>query len=163
MHKTWAPVAERPAVDTFGKRNTAHVFGAISVGEEPDWHFQFAPVFNGHTFHVFLMALVATYDTTVGKPPKLFLIIDNGPCHHLDAPGKIWLAENNDRIELHRLPPYSPEFNATEGCWKTTRRMTTHNAFYATPEARDAALKSTFSKFQAQPNLIAGHVRRYCG
>lgn len=44
-------------------------------------------------------------------PRKLFLIIDNGPCHWLDDDGKEWLRDNKDKVELYRLPPYSPQFN----------------------------------------------------
>ena len=74
--------------------------------------------------------------------------MDNGPCHWLDDAGKAWLARNGDKIELHRLPPYCPEFNPTEGVWKTTRKLTTHNRFYPTVTERDAALILTFERFQ---------------
>ena len=113
-------------------------------------------MFNGHTFHLFLLQLVSYY----GRQ-KVFLVIDNGGCHWLDDEGKRWLAENQHRIELHRLPPYSPEFNPTEGCWKVTRKLTTHNRFYKTVEERDEALTKTFERFQAEPNLIEGHVKRF--
>ena len=65
------------------------------------------------------------------------------------------------RIELHRLPPYSPEFNPMEGVWKATKKMTTHNCFHKTVEARDSALRQTFSRFRREPSLIAGHVARF--
>jgi hypothetical protein len=102
-------VGVQPRVDTFGMRKTAHVFGAIAL-HDASFTFRFAPVFNGHTFHEFLMQLVNRY-----APRKVFAIIDNGPCHWLDEAGKTWLAMNKHRIELHRLPPYSPEYNPTEG------------------------------------------------
>ncbi len=163
LHTTWAPKGEQPMVDTYGKRNTAHIYGAVEIAEAPRFHYQFADVFSGKTFHEFLVELVRSYDAKVGISPKLFLIIDNGPCHNLSPEGKEWLANNKDRIELFRLPPYSPEYNGIEGCWKTTRRMATHNAFHATPQARDDALIRTFERFKAEPSLIAGHVRRFCG
>jgi transposase len=136
-------------------RKTAHVFGAVSL-EDADFTYRFAPVFNGHTFHEFLKQLVAKY-----APRKLFLVIDNGPCHWLDGPGKEWLKQSSDKIELHRLPGYSPEFNPTEGVWKATRKFTTHNRFYRTVEERDAALRKTFTRFQRCPGLISGHVARF--
>ena len=94
-------------------------------------------------------------------PRKVFLIMDNGPCHWLDEAGKAWLAKNQRRIELHRLPPYSPEFNPTEGVWKATRKLTTHNRFYRTVEERDAALTATFQLFQSDPQCIAPQVARF--
>lgn len=145
----------QPRVPTYGLRKTAHVFGAVSV-DEAEFHYRFAPVFNGHTFHEFLQQLVARYASR-----KIFLIMDNGPCHWLDEPGKAWLAQHADVIELYRLPPYSPEFNPTEGVWKTTRKFVTHNRFFATVAERDGALTEAFEKFRAEPTLIAGHVARH--
>jgi transposase len=136
-------------------RKTAHVFGAISL-DEATFSYRFAPVFSGHTFHEFLEQLVEQY-----APRKVFLVIDNGPCHWLDGPGKAWLAENAHRIELHRLPPYSPELNPTEGVWKTTRKHVTHNRFFATIEERDTALTRAFERFRAKPELIAPQVARF--
>jgi transposase len=157
LHQTWSRVGVQPRVETFGQRKTAHVYGAIALGNAA-WHYRFAPVFNGHTFHEFLVQLVMHY-----APQKVFLIIDNGACHWLDEAGKEWLARNPDKIELHRLPPYSPEFNPTEGVWKVTRKLTTHNRFYRTIEERDTALIKTFTDFQDCPRLISAHVRRFCG
>lgn len=155
LHQTWSPVGVQPRVDTFGLRKTAHVFGAIAL-HDASFTFRFAPVFNGHTFHEFLMQVVECY-----APRKVFLIMDNGPCHWLDEAGKAWLAKNQHRIELHRLPPYSPEFNPTEGIWKATRKLTTHNRFYRTVEERDAALTATFQMFQSDPRCIAPQVARF--
>jgi transposase len=155
LHQTWSRVGVQPRVDTFGLRKTAHVFGAVAL-HDARFTYQFAPVFNGHTFHRFLQLLVRRY-----RHRKVLLVIDNGPWHWLDADGRAWLARNSHRIELHRLPPYSPEFNPTEGVWKATRRMATHNRFYASVDERDAALTSTFERFRKEPGLIVGHVARF--
>jgi transposase len=155
LHQTWSRIGVQPRVDTFGQRKTAHVFGAISLGTAA-WHFRFAEVFNGHTFYEFLLQLVEHY-------MPVFLIIDNGPSHWLDDEGKTWLERNPDKMELVRLPPYSPEFNPTEGVWKATRKFATHNRFYNTAEERDAALTKTFVRFQKTPSLIAAQVRRFQG
>jgi transposase len=145
----------QPRVETYGLRKTAHLFGAVAL-DDARFTYQFAPVFNGHTFHVFLKLLVRRY-----RGRKLFVVIDNGPCHWLDPEGREWLVRNRHLVELHRLPPYSPELNPIEGVWKTTRRRTTHNRFYPTVEQRDAALAKTFTAFRRRPSLIAGHVARF--
>ncbi len=123
---------------------------------EADFSYRFAEVFNGHTFHEFLQQLVRKY-----AHRKLFLIIDGAPCHNLDDVGKEWLRKNRSRIELHRLPGYSPEFNPTEGVWKVTRKLTTHNRFYRTVDERDTALRFTFRRFQRCPALISAFGRRF--
>ena len=155
LHRTWARVGVQPRVDTFGIRKTAHVFGALSLEARPRFHYLFAPVFNAQTFLDFLKFIVRR------SRRKLFLVIDNGPCHNLDVEGRAWLTANRGRIELYRLPPYSPEFNPTEGVWKETKKRTTHNTFYRTTDERDAALTSTFESFRARPSIIAGQIVRF--
>jgi transposase len=156
LHQTWARVGQQPRVDTFGMRKTAHVFGVVTLEQRPRFLYQFAPVFNGITFLAFLKEVVRR-----SRRRKTFLIIDNGPCHNLDELGKQWLANHRHRIELFRLPPYSPELNPIEGVWKVTKKRTTHNRFYKTTEERDAALSSTFGTFQSTPRLISNHLARF--
>ena len=155
LHRTWARIGKQPRVATFGMRQTAHIFGAVSLEKRPRLLHQFAQRFNGATFLEFLEHLVGRFRR------KIFLVIDNGPCHNLDAVGKEWLAANRHRIELFRLPPYSPELNPIQGVWKTTKRTTTHNRFFRTTADRDAALTATFERFNAKPASIAGHVARF--
>ena len=90
---------------------------------------------------------------------KIFSVIDSGPCHRLDDAGKAWLWQNADKIELHRLPAYSPEFNPTEGVWKVTRKMATRST-RPRMNARGALVR-TFKIFQRRPELIATHVARF--
>ena len=155
LHQTWARVGVQPRVDTFGMRKTARVFGAVSLEERPRFQYLFAPVFNGQTFLAFLTRIVRR------SRRKVFLVIDNGPCHNLDTEGKAWLAANHHRLELFRLPPYSPEFNPIEGVWKQTKKRTTHNTFFRTTDERDAALTATFECFRARPSLIAAQIARF--
>ena len=155
LHQTWARIGQQPRVDTYGQRKTAHVFGAVNL-ENAAFHYRFADVFNGSTFFGFLKHLVAQY-----KGRKIFLIIDNAPAHWLTEEGRQWVKINNHLIELHRLPAYSPEYMPVEGIWKQTRKLSTHNKFYATVEERNGALRKTFKKFQCQPKLILPQVKRY--
>ncbi len=155
LHQTWSRVGCQPRVDTYGLRKTAHVFGMVTVEKKPKFIHRFADVFNGITFLEFLKEVVRR------SRRKVFLIIDNGPCHNLKEEGKLWLAKNRHRIELFRLPPYSPELNGIEGVWKLTKKKTTHNRFYKTVEERDAALGATFRAFRQRPKLIANHVARF--
>ena len=102
LHQTWSPIGVQPRVPTYGLRKTAHVFGAIAV-EDGEFVYQFSDVFNRHTFHLFLLKLVEHH-----APRKVFLVMDNGPCHWLDDAGKAWLASNGDKIELLRLSTLLP-------------------------------------------------------
>jgi transposase len=88
----------------------------------------------------------------------VFLIIDNAPYHWLPEDGRERLRRNRSKIELHRLPAYSPELNPMDPIWKVTRKRTTHNRFYATTGERDGVLRETFNDFQRRPSLIDAHV-----
>ena len=85
LHQTWSRVGVQPRVDTFGERKTAHVFGAVSLEKRPRFLYEFADVFNGRTFLGFLQQIVRR-----SRRRKVFLVIDNGPCHNLDEDGKAW-------------------------------------------------------------------------
>ena len=155
LHQTWARVGVQPRVDTFGMRKTAHLFGALSLEVRPRFQYQFAAVFNAQTFLDFLTLLVRR------TRRKIFLVIDNSPCHNLDTEGRAWLTAHRRRIALFRLPPYSPEFNPIEGVWKQTKKRTTHNTFFRTTAERDAALTATFETFRARPSLLVAQVARF--
>ena len=110
LHRTWARVGEQPRVPTFGMRKTAHVFGAVSLEEKPKFVHQFAPRFCGATFLDFLKLLLGRLRR------KIFLIIDNGPCHNLDEEGRArsWL------VVRSRLPASVYEAVIVVGltpCW----------------------------------------------
>ena len=133
LHQTWSRVGVQPRVPTRGERKTAHVFGALSI--EGDWTWWFAPVFNGHTFHVFLQMLVEHH---AGR--KVFLVVDNGPCHWLDDAGKRWLGENTDKVEIHRYgTPEEREAGwpivpaAMAGSWLSVGRYGPRADFYDRP------------------------------
>jgi transposase len=150
----WCPAARR---HVRYEKDGSRLRRDLARKERPRFQYQFSPVFNAQTFLLFLKLLVCR------SRRKIFLVIDNGPCHNLDADGQSWLMANRPRIELFRLPPYSPEFNPTEGVWKQTKKRTTHNTFYRTMGERDAALTATFESFRAHPALIAPQVARFLG
>lgn len=131
------------------------MYGAVAL-EDASFIYEFVDVFNGATFLGFLKFLVDCY-----SGQKIFLIIDNAPGHNLGPEGKEWLRNHRARIELHRLPPYSPELNPTEGVWKTTRREATHNKYFESTEERDQSLIETFHAFQTKPALIEANVQRF--
>ena len=46
-----------------------------------------------------------------------------------------WFKSNRHWLEVHQLPPYSPELNPTERLCQHTRKHGTHNRFFSGPEA----------------------------
>ncbi|MEX8512027.1 MAG: IS630 family transposase [Leptothrix ochracea] len=87
---------------------------------------------------------------------KVFLIVDNLRVHHAKQVRQ-WVEERQDRIELHYLPPYSPEANPDE--WlnrdlKTELRLR--------PAVRDKTmLKAVAARFMDRLCSMPGRIKRY--
>ncbi len=135
-------------------RRSVKTFGAVGIGEQPKWHFSFAERFNASTFLDFLKQVVRR------APRKVFMVLDNVRYHHAKLV-QAWVASNTHRIELFFLPPYSPEFNATEHVWRTTKRFATHNRHFSTLDELEQTVSSQFREFQRRPRLLRGPIGRW--
>ena len=62
------------------------------------------------------------------KEEKVHIILDNARYYHAQVV-KDFLTENK-RVELHFLPPYSPNLNIIERLWKILKSNTVYNKFY---------------------------------
>src|SRR6266516_4035761 len=125
--RMWIPPEEKdPIVKHAPTRKSMALFGAVSAntGEIVTMD---ASIFNAETFLLFLNKLMKSKKR--GK--KIILILDNARYHHatLIQP---WLNKNKNKIQLFFLPPYSPDLNNIERVWKMTRRVCTHNRYFAT-------------------------------
>lgn len=101
------------------------LFGAVSsnTGEMVTMD---ATIFNAETFLQFLQKVIRSKKR--GK--RIILILDNARYHHATMI-QPWLTKNRDKIQLLFLPPYSPDLNNIERVWKMTRRVCTHNRYFA--------------------------------
>ena len=59
-----------------------------------------------------------------------------------------------DWLEVHQLPPCSPDFNPTERLWQHIRRNGPHNRFFGGLDALLAVLTRVFGEMQSHPRLI---------
>jgi transposase len=154
IHRTWAPKGQRFIVMSFPGRKSVKALGAVKVDETPKWHFRFAEKFNGESFIALLEQLLRQY-----KGRKIHFITDNVR-YHKSLKVKKWLQGKEDKIEIHYLPPYSPQFNAVEYVWKKLKSLTTHNRFFATLAELHSKIFRRFNRFQGNPaslrSTIAG-------
>lgn len=91
------------------------------------------------------------FEIPVGK--KIALILDNAPWHRkaIRLIQKEQLPEYQDirdKFELVSLPPYSPDLNPIEQCWRVTRREITHNRYFPSKEHLENKLDEYFGKFR---------------
>ncbi len=131
------------------------IFGAIEL-----WRTRFEyrqdTVFNAATYLGFLKQLARRY-----RRQGAILIQDNAS-YHKDAEVWSWFKSNRHWLEVHQLPPYSPELNPTERLWQYTRRTGTHNRFFGGLDALLTTLMRVFAEMQSHPQLIRSCLALFC-
>lgn len=130
------------------------VFGAIEL-TTGKLTYQFTERANSTTFLKYLKYLVSRY-----KGRKIYLVIDNGPAHKSSAITK-YLEENNNKIELVRLPSYSPIFNPIEKVWKLVKQRDMHNRYFKNEADFVTALRYALIKIQDCPDLVIGVMKKW--
>lgn len=150
--RKWAKKGSRPKVGSAPMRKSVPYSGYVipETGElimtKPKW-------FNYETVIQSLREFIAIYPAE-GK--KLYLVIDNAPWHKkayrlvqeeaLEEYGDI-----REKLELVKLPPYSPDLNPIEQCWRITRHDITHNTYFANEKVLEDTLDAYFDKYH-EPN-----------
>lgn len=132
-------------VKSFPGRTSIKAIGAVPIDKQPKFHFRFVDRFNSTTYLKFLTQRVRQY-----KGRRIHLIADNTRWHKSRVVMK-WAETNPDKIELHFLLKYSPNFHAVEWAWKETRRWATHNRFFPTAAILKQKLFRRFSRYQGNP------------
>lgn len=69
------------------------------------------------------------------KRGKVLLLLDNARWHK----GKLvrkFIAEKKGRVKLVYFPPYSPELNPVEQCWKEVKKNISNKLFHDTNEMK---------------------------
>lgn len=87
-------------------------------------HFQYIKRLNADCFIQFLNAILKEYPDT----RKIYIIIDNAPAHR--AKKVTQFVDGVKRLELIKLPPYSPDLNPIETVWREVKKEAVYNTFY---------------------------------
>lgn len=118
---TWGLIGQQPLVKTTGRRKNLKAFGVID-------YFTGRFVFqteenklNSKSYIVFLKKVLKRFSG------KIILVHDGAP-YHKSKETKDFIS-SQDRLEMVRLPSYSPEFNIIEHLWKKAKAKT-HNKYF---------------------------------
>jgi transposase len=155
LYATWSRVGQPPEVPVTGQRKSVKILGAIELFHTR-FHYRQETVFNASTYLSFLEQLARRY-----RRQGAILIQDNAS-YHKDCDVWSWFGANRHWLEVHQLPPYSPEFNPTERLWQYTRRTGTHNRYFSHPTELLATLTRVFSEMQSHPELIRPYLASFC-
>lgn len=151
LHATWSRIGKQPLVPVTGQRKSLKIFGAVDL-YSARFLYRMDTVFNAETYLVFLEDIARVY-----RRRGAHLIQDNAS-YHKDANVWAWFKSNRHWLEVHQLPPYSPEFNATERLWQHTRKNGTHNRYFATEDELVSTLTRVFGDMQRDPGSIRGYL-----
>lgn len=118
----WIPKGETKTLPMTNTQFRMHLNGAINLNTMDIFTREYDTI-DGQSVISFLKDLEAKY------PDKtLHIICDNG---RSNKNKEIQEFLTNSRIQIHYLPPYSPNLNAIERLWKVMRERTTYNKYYA--------------------------------
>lgn len=147
---TWAPKGQTPVVRTTGKRFSIQMLSAVGQ----DGHFEFMlreGRVNSEVFCDFLRQLI------LGSNQPIFLIVDGSSIHKAKIV-KEFLEENKDKIELHIIPPYSPELNPDEQVWKNVKAEVSKQKLLDREDLFKLTHKA-LSRLKDAPKVIMGFFR----
>lgn len=150
----WVPAETKdPVLLHAPTRKSVACFGAVQC-RSGKLVIAMNPKFDALTFKAFLRQLLR--HRGLGK--RMVIILDNARYHHARLL-KAFLRKNRRRLRLLFLPPYSPQLNPIERVWKLTRRLATHNRYFATLDELLQAVLERFALWR-QPNR---QLIRLCG
>ncbi len=120
--RVWFTKGEKPRSFYFWSNKKLTIFGALVDGK--NLFYEFYDSMNSLTFKSFLM----NFMDTLPKGKRFVFLMDNAGFHKT-SPIKSYLGRF-DRIKVEFFPPYCPELNPTETCWKTIRQNVTNSTYF---------------------------------
>jgi len=138
-----------------GERKSIKILGAVEI-YRAKFHYKQDEVFNATTYLSFLMDFTRPY-----RRRGAILIQDNASYHKSEEVWA-WFSSNRSWLEVHQLPPYSPQFNPAERLWQHTRKHGTHNRYFVTKDELLSTLRRVFGEMQEFPFTIEGYLLPFC-
>jgi len=154
LHATWARIGHPPQVPVTGERKSVKILGAVELYSARFMYIT-EKVFNAETYLSFLEHLARCY-----RRRGAILVQDNAS-YHKDKDVWAWFRKNRHWLEVHQLPPYSPELNPAERLWQHTRKKGTHNRYFATLDELTATLTRVFGEIQTTPDIIRSYLQPF--
>ena len=132
--RVWFMKGQKPRGVFFWSNKKLNIFGALVGGQK--LFYEFYTSMNSLTFWAFLDHFIQT----LTKKKKYVFVLDNAP-YHKSSVIQEYLTELGPNIKVEFLPPYSPELNPTETCWKTLRNQVTNSTYFPTLENMQQAIE----------------------
>jgi transposase len=146
LGRTYGVKGKTPVVRTSGQRQSLNVISAVNARGE-FWAATYTGKLNAEAFVAFLENFMK------GRPDKVFLVVDGHPAHKASVVTE-FVASLGGRLELHPLPPYTPDLNPDEFVWSHMKT----NGVSKKPLKKNESLKDRIEedllKIQRNPALV---------
>lgn len=146
----WIPKGRKTVVETTGSRTRLNLMGALNLDDIGNTVIREYDTINAENIARFFIAVRETYPVS----QKVHIILD-GAGYHRSALVKDWAYVMN--IELHYLPPYSPNLNPIERLWKVMNEVVRNNRYFSSASEFRAEIRRFFSEILPD---IAGALSR---
>lgn len=144
---TWALRGEQPVVKTTGKRKGYKVMGMVE-------YFSGRLFFEGGTGRLTATRYCGFLASLLTKTRQPIVVIQDGASYHTAAETRQFVAKHAERLSVHQLPSYSPDYNPIEHLWRNVKRDKTHNRYFPTFEALVEAVDTALTAFQNDPAAV---------
>lgn len=145
--RIWFLKGEKPKRAFFWSNKKLIVFGALTNSSK--FYYNFYNSQNSFTFSVFLENLFAWLDPS----KKYVFILDNAGFHKTDIVMELF-EEHKERIIVEFIPPYSPELNPIETCWKVTKNAVTKSQYFKTIDSMQEVLETFWEEHIFMQNFM---------
>lgn len=146
----WIPKGKSTEIETPGSRTRLNIMRALNLTDISKMIIREYDTLNAENIARFFIAIRETYP--VGQ--KVHIILD-GAGYHRSELVKDWAYVMN--IELHYLPPYSPNLNPIERLWKVMNEAVRNNRYFRTAAKFRAEIRRFFREILPD---IAGTLSR---
>ena len=135
--KIWAKKGSKPLFPSQTGKGKVKIFGALNNKKGRVITYGSKKI-DRHSFIKFLVKILHYHK-------KVYLIVDNASWHKAKDVKK-FLRENRHRLRIEHFPPYSPEYNPSEQCWKSVKRDLLTLKLFLSAESMEEQIKDYFKK-----------------
>ena len=133
----WIKTGIDKSIETSGSRTRLNVLGAIRLGVLSEAVISHCEKVNGDSIVEFLKKTRAQYCSS----GKIHLVLDGAGYYRSS---KVVEVAKKLSIELHYLPPYSPNLNPIERLWKVMNKYARNGKYFATTQQFRQSLEGFF-------------------
>ena len=134
----WIRTGQNKTVETTGSRSRLNLLGALNLADIGSTIINDYETINSESIVRFFCQIRERYPLS----HKLHIILDGAGYHRSDLVKKAAFVLN---IELHYLPPYSPNLNPIERLWKVMNEKSRNNVYFKRKRDFKTAIEQFFA------------------